>query len=51
VLGAGPININLVLIVAVFIAGLSIALVNSSANAISIQSDNEVLRNDNALQG
>ncbi|MFP2352751.1 hypothetical protein [Enterobacter ludwigii] len=42
---------NLGLIVAVVIAGLSIALVKSCADATSIKSDNDVLRNDNALQG
>ena len=44
-------KINLCLIVAVVIAGLSIALVKSCVDAASIQSDNDVLRNDNALQG
>lgn len=42
---------NLGLIVVVVIAGLSIALVKSCADATSIKSDNDVLRNDNALQG
>lgn len=42
---------NLGLICIVVIAGLSIALVKSCADANSIQRDNDVLRNDNALQG
>lgn len=50
-LGAGPMKINLGLIVAVVIAGLSIALVKSCSYASSVQSDNDVLRSDNALQG
>ncbi|ENJ4020634.1 hypothetical protein ACEOXG_001864 [Enterobacter hormaechei] len=44
-------KINLGLIVAVVIAGLSMALVKSCSYASSIKSDNDVLRNDNALQG
>ncbi|MEG5807383.1 hypothetical protein EKN39_11960 [Enterobacter hormaechei] len=44
-------KINQGLIVAVVIAGLSIALMKSCADVTSIQSDNDVLRNDNALQG
>jgi hypothetical protein len=44
-------KINPGLIVVVVIAGLSLALVKSCADATSIQSDNDVLRNDNALQG
>jgi activator of HSP90 ATPase len=43
-------KINPSLIVVVVIAGLSLALVKSCADATSIQSDNDVLRNDNALQ-
>ncbi|EML9492511.1 hypothetical protein RVV68_002149 [Enterobacter ludwigii] len=39
------------LIAVVIIAGLSIALVKSCSNASRIQSDNDVLRSDNALQG
>ncbi|MEQ4468527.1 hypothetical protein [Enterobacter asburiae] len=39
------------LISVVVIAGLSIALVKSCADATNIKSDNDVLRNDNALQG
>ncbi|KLQ77335.1 hypothetical protein [Enterobacter hormaechei] len=38
-------------IAVVIIAGLSIALVKSCSYASSIQSDNDVLRSDNALQG
>jgi hypothetical protein len=44
-------KINPGLIVVVVIAGLSLALVKSCADATSIQSDNDVLRNYNALQG
>ena len=44
-------KINQGLIVAVVIAGLLIALVKICADVTSIQSDNDVLRNDNALQG
>lgn len=44
-------KINPSLIVVGVIAGLSLALVKSCADATSIQSDNDVLRNDNALQG
>jgi len=44
-------KINLGLIIVVAIAGLSIALVKSCSYASSVQSDNDVLRSDNALQG
>ncbi|MHA1014875.1 hypothetical protein [Enterobacter asburiae] len=44
-------RINLGLIGIVVIAGLSIALVKSCSNASSLQSDNDVLRSDNSLQG
>lgn len=44
-------KINLGLIVAVVIAGLSVALVKSCSYASSLQSDNDVLRSDNSLQG
>ena len=44
-------KINPGLIGVVVVAGLSLALVKSCADATSIQSDNYVLRNDNALQG
>ena len=42
---------NLGLIAMGVIAGLSIALVKSCADASSLQSDNDVLRSDNALRG
>ncbi|EMX8898673.1 hypothetical protein AAH296_002251 [Enterobacter bugandensis] len=41
---------NLVTIAVVVIAGLSVALVKSCSDANGLQSDNEVLRSDNALQ-
>lgn len=44
-------KINQGLIVAVVIAGLSVALVKSCSDASSLQSDNDVLRSDNSLQG
>lgn len=44
-------KINLGLIGIVVIAGLSIALIKSCVDATSIRRDNDVLRNDNALQG
>ena len=44
-------KINLGLIVAVVITGLSVALVKSCSDASSLQSDNDVLRSDNSLQG
>lgn len=44
-------KINFFPIAIVVIAGLSIALVKSCTYAGSIQSDNDVLRSDNALQG
>ncbi|WP_038419741.1 hypothetical protein [Enterobacter cloacae] len=44
-------RINLGLISIVVIAGLSIALVKSCSNASRLQSDNDVLRSDNFLQG
>ena len=44
-------KINPGLIGVVVIAGLSVALVKSCSNASSLQSDNDVLRNDNSLQG
>ena len=50
-LGAGPMKINPGLIGVVVIAGLSVALVKSCSNASSLQSDNDVLRSDNSLQG
>lgn len=50
-LGAGPMKINPGLIGVVVIAGLSVALVKSFSDASSLQSDNDVLRSDNSLQG
>ncbi|XUM28524.1 hypothetical protein ACQ86C_10090 [Enterobacter asburiae] len=41
---------NLLPIAVVVIAGLSVALVKSCSDANGLQSDNEVLRSDNALQ-
>lgn len=43
-------NFNLLPIVVVIIAALSVALVKSCSDANGLQSDNEVLRSDNALQ-
>lgn len=50
-LGAGPMKINPGLIGVVVIAVLSVALVKSCSDASNLQSDNEVLRSDNSLQG
>lgn len=50
-LGDRPVKINFISITIMVIAGLSIALVKSCSYASSIQSDNDVLRSDNALQG
>lgn len=44
-------KINPGLFCVVVIAGLSIALVKSCSNTSSLQSDNDVLRSDNSLQG
>ena len=44
-------KINVGLIGIVVIAGLLVALVKSCSDASNIQSDNDVLRSDNALQG
>ncbi|QLY03080.1 hypothetical protein HV243_11600 [Citrobacter sp. RHBSTW-00599] len=44
-------KINPGLIGVVVIAGLSVALVKSCSNASTLQSDNDVLRSDNTLQG
>lgn len=44
-------KINAGLIGVVVIAGLSVALVKSCSNGSSLQSDNDVLRSDNSLQG
>ncbi|EKM4698254.1 hypothetical protein ACNHE6_02340 [Enterobacter roggenkampii] len=43
-------KLNLFPVAIVVIAGLSVALVKSCSNASSLQSDNDVLRSDNALQ-
>lgn len=44
-------KINLGFIGVVVIAGLSVALVKSCSDANSLQSDNDVLRSDNSMQG
>ena len=44
-------KINMGLIGVVIIAGLSVALVKSCSEASSLQSDNDVLRSDNYMQG
>lgn len=44
-------KINPGLIGVVVIAGLSVALVKSCSNASRLQSDNDVLRSDNSMQG
>lgn len=44
-------KINPSLIGVLVIAGLSVALVKSCSDAIRLQSDNDVLRSDNSLQG
>ena len=44
-------KINPGLFCVVVIAGLSVALVKSCSNASSLQSDNDILRSDNTLQG
>ncbi|MDM8770150.1 hypothetical protein QU885_08065 [Enterobacter kobei] len=44
-------KLNLFPVAIVIIAGLSVALVKSCSDASSLQSDNDVLRNDNTLQG
>jgi hypothetical protein len=49
-LGDRPVKLNLFPVSIVVIAGLSVALVKSCSNASSLQSDNDVLRSDNALQ-
>lgn len=52
-LGDRPVTmkLNLFPVAIVIIAGLSIAVVKSCADASIIESDNKVLRNDNTLQG
>ena len=49
-LGDRPVKFNFLPIAVVVIAGLSVALVKSCLDASGLQSDNEVLRSDNALQ-
>ncbi|MDZ5701863.1 hypothetical protein [Enterobacter ludwigii] len=44
-------KINQALIGVLVIAGLSVALVKSCSDASSLQSENDVLRSDNSLQG
>ncbi|EPJ0594325.1 TPA: hypothetical protein ACI4FL_000510 [Enterobacter roggenkampii] len=44
-------NFNLLPIAVVVIAALSVALVKSCSDANGLQSDNDVLRSDNSLQG
>ncbi|KPU01561.1 hypothetical protein AN697_25645, partial [Enterobacter cloacae subsp. cloacae] len=44
-------KLNLFPVAIVIIAGLSVALVKSCSDASSLQSDNDVLRSDNTLQG
>ena len=44
-------KLNLFPVAIVVIAGLSVALVKSCSDASSLQSDNDVLRSDNTLQG
>ena len=50
-LGDRPVKLNLFPVAVVVIAGLSVALVKSCSDASSLQSDNDVLRSDNTLQG
>lgn len=50
-LGDRPVKLNLFTVAIVIIAGLSVALVKSCSDASSLQSDNDVLRSDNTLQG
>lgn len=50
-LGDRPVKLNLFPVAIVIIAGLSVALVKSCSDASSLQSDNDVLRSDNSLQG
>lgn len=50
-LGDRPVKLNLFPVAIVVIAGLSVALAKSCSDASSLQSDNDVLRSDNTLQG
>nr|WP_286088651.1 hypothetical protein [Enterobacter asburiae] len=50
-MGDIPVKLNLFLVAIIVIAGLLVALVKSCSDASSLQSDNDVLRSDNTLQG
>nr|WP_249434214.1 hypothetical protein [Enterobacter bugandensis] len=50
-MGDRPVKLNLFPVAILIIAGLSVALVKSCSDASSLQSDNDVLRSDNTLQG
>lgn len=50
-LGDRSVKLNLFPVAIVIIAGLSVALVKSCSDASGLQSDNDVLRSDNTLQG
>ena len=50
-LGDRSVKFNLFPVAIVIIAVLSVALVKSCSDASSLQSDNNVLRSDNSLQG
>nr|DAK02873.1 MAG TPA: Protein of unknown function (DUF2570) [Caudoviricetes sp.] len=50
-LGDRTVKFNIFPILVIVIAGLSVALVKSCSDASSLQSDNDVLRSDNSLQG
>nr|WP_211201391.1 hypothetical protein [Enterobacter hormaechei] len=50
-MGDRPVKLNLFPVAIVIIAGLSVALVKSCSDASGLQSDNDVLRSDNTLQG
>ncbi|MCK7284691.1 hypothetical protein L8P37_04360 [Enterobacter asburiae] len=50
-LGDRSVKFNLFPVAIVIIAALSVALVKSCSDASSLQSDNNVLRSDNTLQG
>nr|WP_269836014.1 hypothetical protein [Enterobacter roggenkampii] len=50
-MGDRPVKLNLFPVAILIVAGLSVALVKSCSDASSLQSDNDVLRSDNILQG
>lgn len=50
-LGDRPVKLNLFPVAILIIAGLSVSLVKSCSDASILQSDNDVLRSDNTLQG